>query len=129
MAQRRSLLFGCAAVNQNSGLWTLGRRPAQRRVVPWSRGVICLGWSRFDCGKGLQLFQLDVLNPVAASRSGLVDCLGAERVVRAHPSVKDFMQSLMSVRSCLRLIEVQARCQRCATGRQTSSQRRKLFGC
>eukprot|EP00961_Rhodomonas_salina_P061955 831821-Rhodomonas_salina.1 len=46
--------------------------------------------------------------PVVASRSGLVDSLGAERVVRAHPSVKDFMPSLMSARSCLRLIETQA---------------------
>eukprot|EP00961_Rhodomonas_salina_P244615 3305984-Rhodomonas_salina.1 len=80
-----------------------------------------------SCEKGLQLFQLDVLNPVAASRSGLVDCWGAERVVRAHPSVKDFMQLLMSARSCLSLIEEQARCQRRVTGSQTSSPRRKLF--
>eukprot|EP00961_Rhodomonas_salina_P104535 1407392-Rhodomonas_salina.2 len=56
----------------------------------------------------LRLFAAMCCLPVTGARSEVVDSLGAERVVRALPGVKDFMPALMSERLCLLLIETQA---------------------
>eukprot|EP00961_Rhodomonas_salina_P144375 1944072-Rhodomonas_salina.1 len=63
--------------------WTSSRSTTSFSLVAWCnlsrlvtvrvRVTVFVVFIASSCGKGLQLLQLDVLNPVAASRSGLVD--------------------------------------------------------